>query len=193
MAIVYRGVEEFTVKTAQYKNSGAEGSGDQTFTFESTSTYEVTTSLQQADSHTFGAEVSVSASASVGVPIFAQASIETTASTGFENTQVTGTGETKKSADSLKFGQNGVLPPGKGAECTATAQRGTYDSDYTSKVRITLDGGQKFFLDQPGHFKSVGFSDAQVDCKVVDIQDLDPEVQVKEVGKTAKRAIAFQA
>ncbi|PVI00290.1 hypothetical protein DM02DRAFT_728712 [Periconia macrospinosa] len=206
------GVEEFTVKTAQYKNSGKEGSGDQTFTFKSTTTYETSTSLQQANSHTFGAEVSISASASVGIPIFAQASIETTASTGFENTEVSQMGSTKKSADSLVFGQEGVLPPGKGAECKATAQRGTYDSDYSSRVRITLDGGQQFFLDQPGHVRTVGFSDAQVDCKVVDIQELDPEVPTKEIAgekkdddekkddgeekkeeEEKKRAIAFKA
>lgn len=93
----------------------------------------------------------------------------------------------------MKFGQSGTLPPGKGAECTATAQRGTFESDYTSKVRITLDGGQKFFLEQPGHFKSVGFSDALVDCKVVDLKDLDPKVATKEVAKVVKRGIGFKA
>ncbi|CAI6341644.1 unnamed protein product [Periconia digitata] len=187
------GVEEITVKTAQYKNSGEEGSGDQDFTFENTVTQETSTSIQQTEATTFGAEVSVSASASVGVPIFAQATIETKVSAGFENTKVSTTGETKKSADSLKFSQKGVIPPGKGAECTATAQRGTYESDYTSKVRITLDGGQEFFLTQTGHAKSVGFSDAQTECKVVDLKHLDPEVEVTEVAAETKRAIRFRA
>lgn len=34
-------------------------------------------------------------------------------------------------------------------------------------------------------FQECGVSGAQVHCQVVDIQDLGPEVQVREVGKTA--------
>ncbi len=96
-------------------------------------------------------------------------------------------------ADTTLFTQSGFIAPGKAAICTATSMSGQYSTDYTIVVEITIDGGQKFTINRPAHFDSVGYTKANVVCKDVDIKDLPNGG--KEVLHVAarKRSINFHA
>ena len=180
------------MKSADYKNSGSIGSGDQTYKFENTDAQLTTITTTQQYSHTFGFQIATEISAKVDVPLFAEITAKTTTTASYQYQTLTSTATAQTKSSSLLFGQDGTLAPQKGARCTSTAEEGHYSTDYTAVIKITLNGGETFTIEQPGHFDSVGFSKAIVDCKVVDIKEL--ESGAIEIGPgTKKRAIGFQA
>jgi hypothetical protein len=78
--------------------------------------------------------------------------------------------------------------------CVATSLSGTYSTDYTNVIQITMETGQKFTINQPAHFKSVGYTKAYRDCHEMLIKDLPSGGHdAKEIGSPTKRAVTFSA
>jgi hypothetical protein len=100
----------------------------------------------------------------------------------------------KADAKQTTYTQKGTLRSGEGAVCTATSMSGSYVTDYTNVINITTSTGQTFTINRPAHFDSVGFTQAQVFCKVMLIKDLPGGGKdAKDVSKQTKRAIGFSA
>ncbi|KAF2643192.1 hypothetical protein P280DRAFT_467257 [Massarina eburnea CBS 473.64] len=187
-----KGVKSFNIKNIQFKNISPEGSGNQTFSFSNLETATVSKTLTQDYTHTFGTEISTTISGEVSVPLFAEAKVENSFKASYGYSTTTSTGETKTDSSAVTFTINGSLMPQKGVDCKATAIRGEYASDYTSIVQVTLDDGQKFKVEVPGHYESIGYARGDASCPEKDIKDLNDNAE--EIGSPAtKRAIGFSA
>src|SRR5690349_12281160 len=133
-----------TLKAGMFKNTGAPGSGNQTFTFASTQIQQKSRTITNSQSHTFGVSISQKISAKVSVPELVEITAETTTTASYEYNTITSTADMKMDADQTQFSQAGTLAPGYGADCSAKSVSGHYSTDYTNVIQITLAGGQTF-------------------------------------------------
>lgn len=183
-----------TLKRGTFKNTGPEGSGNQTYTFASTESQQKSRTITTSNSHQFGLSISQKISAKVSVPELVEITAETSTTASYQYTTLTSTADMKMDADQTQFNQGGPLAPGFGADCTAKSVTGHYSTDYTNVVEITMAGGQKFRIEQPAHFDSVGFTQAIVECKVLPIAELPNGGNgATIVGPKSKRAVSFNA
>jgi hypothetical protein len=97
-----------------------------------------------------------------------------------------------QNADQTQFNQAGTLAPGYGAVCSAKAVSGHYSTDFTNVIKIKVEGGKEFTIEQPAHFDSVGYTQAIVDCQVLPIAEL-PNGGVGAMRVDQKRSLKFQA
>jgi hypothetical protein len=99
-------------------------------------------------------------------------SIEETAEKSIMHTEMKESGKVV-----LKWDEGGTIAPGRAVHCQSWAIKGTYDSDYTAVVEVITVDDRKFLLEQPGHFKSIGWSMAASDCLNIPLSDV-PESRV---------------
>ena len=137
-----------------------------------------TSSFNQTSSAIFG----VSVAATVSAEVFGIAgNIET----GFQ-WQSTNTTESSTSTSkevSLSWGVSGHLNPGEGVTCTSLAQMGVVNTEYTSRVTVTLSDGTVSSYPESGVLNTVAYTKAWVS----QVPDIMGKPQIPVEGPRASR------
>lgn len=190
-----RGIDTINVITQDFVNSSPAGGSNITYPWSGTDGRTLQYTTTQSYSHTFGIEIGVEVGGKVGIPLFAEGEAKVSTKTSYQYQAITTTGTVTGKTSTLTYGASVNLAPGHGMRCRSTAQQGHYASDYTSVVRLTLNGGQTFTIEQPGHLDSVGYSKALTICSDADPKDLAPDA-LDLLGlptHNTKRALTFKA
>lgn len=154
------------------KNSNQEGGLNKTYLFESSKAVVQGSTFTQEHDHTLGFKVGYSVEFEGGIPIAkAKTSVSTELSYQYTNRQ--STQKSDREDFILKWNEGGVLPPQHAAHCTAFAMTGKFDDDYTATMRLELASGQKFDIKQTGRFESIGWTEAQSDCKILSLKEAE--------------------
>ncbi|PVH95051.1 hypothetical protein DM02DRAFT_732094 [Periconia macrospinosa] len=131
--------------------------------------------IETSTENEWSAEVSVTVGASVGIPLIS-ASVETTASTGFRNTQF----------ESEKLSEKGVkkfewtfecdpetpLPPQRAAKCVAKTTAGDFEGSFVGTVEVELVDGSRYKYKEKGQVKTMSYLDASTSCKEIPLKDV---------------------
>ncbi|KAJ4301436.1 hypothetical protein N0V90_003528 [Kalmusia sp. IMI 367209] len=178
-----KGIESISLDDLYYSNTSPAGSSNQTYKFDKSVKKASTKTVTDQDSHAFGASIGFKISAEIDVPLFAKVTAET--STQYSYTY------TKTHSEAIATSDEMTL--------TYTQGGGTYATDFTAVTRITLGDGQKFDIEQPHHYESVGWSNAQADCKNIPLDQIPVGATMGETApiKTTpdekkKRGVAFR-
>ncbi|PVI06100.1 hypothetical protein DM02DRAFT_610062 [Periconia macrospinosa] len=187
-----KGQQPAVLGSVYFKNTSPLGSAnatyDNTLQISETNSKEMTTT----QTHTAGYELSIKVGGGVKIPMLADFGTEVTNSFSYSysNMKSQGFTETSTWGFNWRMGSNVAgLPPQKGAHCTATATKGTFDSDYDATVTATLGNGKTFVYFNKGHFKSIGFANGVSECKVIDLKEIPSNANAGEV-KPAKASKA---
>ena len=133
--------------------------GNVTFAFTGEKTVTKTTTWEQSTKGTFGMSLSVEWSGEVfgiGAKVTGgfEWSVEHSTSSGGSESTATKVGDTITVS----------IAPGYGKKCKIVTQHGEGDFDYTSVVKMKLEGGGEFSYSEKGTLKSVQYSDAKGSC-----------------------------
>lgn len=153
---------------------------DTTYWFRNKKDMTNTKELSSSQKNAFGVSVAVGGKAKV--PFFGELSTTVTTSYSYEDMQSQSTSKTD--TYTVQWEQTAVIKPGRAVYCRATAQTGTFKSDYTSTVTVTLATGQKFDIKQPGSFTSTGWASGTSVCKDIDAKDAPAGSVIAKRGMT---------
>lgn len=189
-----QGLQPAALGSVYFKNSSPKGGEnatyDSTVAIEETVSKDITTS----NTHTAGFKIGVTVSGKVGVPLLAESELSVNTEASYSYTHM----ESKSFSESEKWGftwrmggtaSQGIAPQ-RAAHCTATATKGTFESEYDATVVAYMANGKTFNMKQFGKFKSVGFANGVQDCKVIDLKDVPSGAKVEEAKheKKSKRS-----
>lgn len=145
----------------------------------------------------FGTKVGVTVSGGVGVPFLAESKIEVSTEVSYQYTNMKSESTTEEDTRTLEWWESGTISPGRAVFCESSAFKGTFNGDYMSTVEIEMVDGKTFKIDQPGKFKSVGWSTAVSNCKDIPLKEApDNALEANDddaPSKTEKRAVSFRA
>jgi hypothetical protein len=193
----HRGVTAVTLKSVTFKNSSPAGFGDMPYTFASSGARTKSRTFTTSNSHTFGVSIATEISAKVGIPEVVEVTAKVSNTLSYQYQTITSTADMKQDADTTTFTDGGSLAPGQGAVCTATTLSGEYSTDYTNVIQLTTQTGQIFTINRAAHFNSVGYTEANVECKEMLIKDLPGggrgAQEISKPAKSSKRAVSFSA
>jgi hypothetical protein len=166
------------------KNSNPVGGQNQSWAFGNTVTKTQTRSITQQTTQIVGADVSVSVSAEVGIPLIASVSTSITIGAHWETQSMQSTTTSDTTTYSFSISQssttNGPLEPQHAIHCTVNTFNSNYDTQYTATVRTTMSNGKTFDIRQLGKLVSVLYTDSIQDCKTVPIKDVPAGTHVTE-------------
>lgn len=144
---------------------------DTTYWFRNKKDMTNTKELSSSQKNAFGASVAVAVEGKAKVPFFGELTTTVTATTSYSYEDMQSQSTTKTDTYTVQWEQTAIIKPGRAVYCRATAQTGTFHSDYISTVTITLASGQKFDIKQPGTFQSTGWASGTSVCKDIDAKD----------------------
>ncbi|CAG8981509.1 hypothetical protein HYALB_00003082 [Hymenoscyphus albidus] len=149
---------------------------------------ETSKELTQSNKNAFGLSVGVTVGGGVEIPFLgkAQAFVTTTASYSYEAmTSKTGS---EKGIAGFTITEKGTMGPRSAIYCKSTAVRGEFKSKYMATVTVTMAGGQKFDILQPGSAMSIGWTSSVTACTSFPIEKapLDAITAAASVEKAPK-------
>ncbi|KAK7188057.1 hypothetical protein PSPO01_05751 [Paraphaeosphaeria sporulosa] len=185
-----KGMENISLDDLYYSNDSPAGSSNQTFEFSKGVEKTVSKTVTDQDSHAFGVSIGFKISAEIDVPLLAKVTAETSTSYSYTYTKTHSESISTSDKMPITYKQSGTLAPGQAMHCTALTSSGTFSSDFTAVTRITLGDGKTFDIEQPHHYESVGWTNAQSSCKLVPRDQIPSGALMGETMPLKKRSIA---
>ncbi|KAF4554331.1 Hypothetical protein D9617_4g000840 [Elsinoe fawcettii] len=168
-----KGIDTVTLAQVYILNTNEPGSGaNKTYQFGDTKEVRKSHRIDVGTEKTFGVTAGISIKGEVGFPGLAKAEAGFSLDTNFGYTWQNMDSREESHLDRLQWHETGQLLPGKAVNCEAKALTGHFESDFTSKIEVTMLDGTKFSYDQPGHYENVGYTQAWSNCQTMDAKDV---------------------
>lgn len=147
-----------------------------------------------SESTSIGEAVTIGVSVGFNIPTMVGTTASVSSTTSFNMETIKQSSVSNSVTKTMKWSMTVPVDGGKAMHCLATSLTGTYKSDYTSTVRMTLSDGKTFDVKQRGTFSSVGWSDATAACAPIAIKDVPTTGNAKIKNLiNGKRQVQFRA